>query len=326
MIKPDGNKYWKRIRSVFLIILLAWLPLSSVYANLAANNSTGKKLYMPIEKYLYDENHTRFQLVKTVPGNKMFNWFFLPGGPGVDSNNLMGLIEELKVPGNYWLIDLPGNGTNTQAKEDITSTTFEHWDDFLVQALAKFENPVLVGHSFAGYLPFFCPKLEKILKGLIIIGSASTLQSDIYAQTAKTHSLPDLNPARQRFMKEKTLAALQALYMLEAVYFFAPEYRTEGINKIIKPLQLSIPAEYWWYTGGVNFYNKDIPWVPKSVPTLIMGGSRDYITPLAIFKKDSRFQRKNIKIIEIENAGHFPWLEKPNVVNETFTQFAKTLK
>ena len=51
-----------------------------------------------------------------------------------------------------------------------------------------------------------------------------------------------------------------------------------------------------------------------------------YITPLAIFKKDSRFQRKNIKIIEIENAGPFPWLEKPDLVNESFLQFYKTLK
>lgn len=279
---------------------------------------------MLTEKYLYDKNYTRFHLVKSVPGKKVFNFLFLPGGPGVDSSSLLDLINAMNISGNYWLIDLPGNGTNTQLP-NLSSESFKKWNEFLVEAVSGFENPIIVGHSFSGYLPLFCPKLEKILKGIVIIGSASTLQSDLYAQTAKEHALPSLVNARQLFVKEQSLESLQALYMLEAEYFFTPEYKTKGINTIIKKLKFSIPAEYWWYTEGVNFYNKNITWVPQKVPTLIIGGSRDYITPLAIFENDVRFKRKNIKIQEIKDAGHFPWLEQTSLVSKAIKKFTNDL-
>lgn len=63
-------------------------------------------------KYLYDENYTRYQLVKSQPGKVVFNWLFLPGGPGVDSSCFLDLIKGTHVPGNFWLVDLIFNGNN----------------------------------------------------------------------------------------------------------------------------------------------------------------------------------------------------------------------
>jgi len=67
---------------------------------------------METNNYFYDGNSVRYQLVKTNPGHIVYNWLFVPGGPGVDSNYFLTLIEELDVPGNFWLIDLPANGSN----------------------------------------------------------------------------------------------------------------------------------------------------------------------------------------------------------------------
>ena len=276
------------------------------------------------ETYFYDRNHTRFQLVKSVPGEKMLNWFFLPGGPGVDSDYLLELINNMKMPGNYWLIDLLGNGTNDQYK-NMSPEIFKKWGDFLVEAIGKFENPVLVGHSFGGYLPLFCPQLEGILKGLVILNSTPTLQSDIFSQTASKHQLPSLSEAQALFVEKKTLGTLQALYILEAFYFFAPGDRALGIKRIIKKLQFSIPAEYWWYTQGVQFY-KEITWVPQKTPTLIIGGSYDYITPLSLFEQDARFKRKNIEVLLIKEAGHFPWLEQSDLLNKSLEHFSEKLR
>lgn len=278
---------------------------------------------MRIKKYLYDVNHTRFQLVKSVKGNTIFNWFFLPGGPGVDSSNLFELINDMNFPGNYWLIDLPGNGTNTEFST-ISSETFEQWKNFLVDAISTFDNPILVGHSFGGYLPLFCPELENVLKGLVLIGSTPTLDSEIFAKTAQEHRLPSLTDARKLFIKEKSLESLKALYMLETNYFFSPEYRELGINKIIKKMKFSIPAEYWWYTEGAVFFQKKSIWIPQKIPILIINGSKDYITPPTLFETDARFKRKNIKIFSIKDAGHFPWLEQSSILNDALSQFIKT--
>ena len=112
--------------------------------------------------------------------------------------------------------------------------------------------------------------------------------------------------------------------MMESLYFFAPKDRALGVEQIIKKMKFSLPAEYWWYTQGAQFYTS-ITWIPEKVPTLIIGGSNDYITPLSIFENDSRFKRTNIEIRLIKNAGHFPWLEQTYLLNEALVNFAETL-
>ena len=64
-----------------------------------------------MRSYLYDSNNTRYELYKSSRGAP-FNWMFFPGGPGADSSYFRGLIDILDLPGNVWLIDLPGNGDN----------------------------------------------------------------------------------------------------------------------------------------------------------------------------------------------------------------------
>lgn len=267
------------------------------------------------DTFFYNENQTRFRLVKSVPGENIPDWLFLPGGPGVDSNCFLSLVDKMDAPGNYWLIDLVWNGTNDQSSKP-PSETFEKWNIFLVDSVKYFENPVLVGHSFGGFLPFFCPELEGLLKGLVILNSVPTLSSEIFAQVANEHQMPSLSEAQERFVKEQSLESLQALYLLESVYFFDSKHRSLGIEQVVNKLEFSIPAEYWWYTQGVQFYMKEITWVPQNTPTLIVGGSRDYITPLSIFTSDMRFKRENIEMQLIENAGHFPWIEESQKLNE----------
>ena len=68
----------------------------------------------------------------------------------------------------------------------------------------------------------------------------------------------------------------------------------------------------------MNFSAK---WVPENIPTLIIGASEDCITPITLFENDKRFSRNNIHIEKIQDAGHFPWLEKMEVVKGKFKSF-----
>lgn len=38
------------------------------------------------------------------------NWLFIPGGPGADSTYLAELVSLIDLPGNAYLLDMPGNG------------------------------------------------------------------------------------------------------------------------------------------------------------------------------------------------------------------------
>ncbi len=274
-------------------------------------------------KYLYDENHTRYQLVKSQPGQVMVNWLFLPGGPGVDSSCFLDLIKEMQVPGNFWLVDLIFNGSN-EPYEFTSHSVYESWGEFLLSAVSKFDNPILVGHSFGGYFPLFFPQLENLLKGFVILNSVPTLNSALFSKYAAEHSLPSLSEATARFINTPTREALKELYLLEALYFFAPQNRAKGIEQIVEKLDFCIPTEHWWYTEGAKTYS-EIKWIPEKTPTLIIGGSDDLITPLDIFEQDLRFIRDNIRIMRVPNAGHFPWVEKPDVINEVFASFVRRL-
>ena len=64
-------------------------------------------------RYSYDSDRVRYELYSTND-NKSYSWLFLPGGPGADSSYYHRLIDLLDLPGNVWLIDMPGNGSNVE--------------------------------------------------------------------------------------------------------------------------------------------------------------------------------------------------------------------
>lgn len=101
------------------------------------------------QKYLFDEHHIRYHSVtQNAPGEKTLNWLFIPGGPGCDSSSLLDLAQMLELPGNVWLIDFPGNGSNT---EGISADyDYNEWFNLMIPMVRGFENPVIVGASWGG--------------------------------------------------------------------------------------------------------------------------------------------------------------------------------
>jgi pimeloyl-ACP methyl ester carboxylesterase len=85
-----------------------------------------------------------------------------------------------------------------------------------------------------------------------------------------------------------------------------------------------VPCAYqpavWWLRKIVEIsYNAT--WIPQKVPTLIIGGEFDGITPFEVFKNDTRFDRANIEKAFIKNAGHFPYVEQPDIIKSLFKEF-----
>ncbi len=66
-------------------------------------------------------------------------------------------------------------------------------------------------------------------------------------------------------------------------------------------------------------------WVPDHLPTLILAGDEDMISPVKLFAEERAFQRSNILYQGISRAGHFPWIENPDEVAMAFTRFFRKL-
>lgn len=281
---------------------------------------------MNSNNYFFDDNLTRHQLVKSNPGKTFYNWIFLPGGPGVDSNYLSNLINKLDMDGDYCLLDLPLNGSNLSKSVELdTKEIYRNWGKYIIKAIDDFDNPILVGHSFGGYYPLFFPELEHMLSGFVILNSSPTIpatpkiNTQEFEQLARKNNLPLVSETTESFLKNPTIENITNSYLSLVPYLFPEESIAYGAS-VMKNLLYNVDANYWWVTEGCNKY-AEIKWIPEKIPLLIIGGSHDFLTPLSTFEEDLRFHRSNIEIVNIPNAGHFPWLEQPTLVRDAFFAF-----
>ena len=118
-----------------------------------------------VKSRLWTASRARLQLVHSSEGNNL-DWLFLPGGPGLGSESLLPLLDILKLPGNLWQLDLPGDGSNTTSNN---SDSFSHWPSALIEAVSEFDRVILVAHSTGGMYALSLPELEHLLIGLILL-------------------------------------------------------------------------------------------------------------------------------------------------------------
>ena len=266
------------------------------------------------QNYFYDAHRVRYELYQ-ANGGKSYNWLFLPGGPGADSSYFKSLIDNLTLPGNVWLIDLPGNGSNTS----VGAVNFDMWMDIFPAIVQKFENPILVGHSFGGMFPLLFPELENSLKGFIILNSAPSLWLEEAVAYSKQFTLPDLSKEMQDFTERPSQETFEVALDACMPYYFPPVTLEIG-----RALLTEVPFQYlpavWWQRKAIET-NFSAKWVPLDVPTLIVGAKFDCICPVTLFQNDKRFDRPNIDFLVLEDAGHIPWIENLTAIKNAFDGF-----
>jgi pimeloyl-ACP methyl ester carboxylesterase len=188
--------------------------MSSIFGAIQQPQETCK---MP--NYFYDQDQVRYELCQTNGGDNV-NWLLFPGGPGADSSYLHSLVDELHLPGNVWLIDLPGNGSNINASY---SDDYDLWFEFFPRIVKRFDNPVVVGHSFGGMLPLLYPELEDYLKGCVVLNSSPALWMEEAASYAKQFDLPDLTNDMQAFIQNPNQETFNAALGACMPYYFPKE-------------------------------------------------------------------------------------------------------
>jgi len=266
--------------------------------------------------FLYDENSTRLKLVKSIAGSssKVLNFIFLPGGPGADSSYYMPLLNNMNAAGNYWLVDLIYYGTNDKYQKSIDEAC-SNWPKYIEAVAANFDNVVLISHSAAGYISLCCPNLEKYLKGFVMLHSTPSIKSDSY-------KVNDYKDEIERFISNPTRENLHNFFKKEASLIFNKQNLEKGL-KALEDMQLNLETNHWWYSKGTEAYD-EIKWIPQSVPTLLVTGEDDFVTPGSIFAADKRFDRKNIQMKSIKNVGHFSLIDDPLLIAGTLDEFIQT--
>jgi pimeloyl-ACP methyl ester carboxylesterase len=267
--------------------------------------------YVKESKEIFTKDGVRLKLVKSHI-EKDINLIFVPGGPGIDSSYLTDLANSLNVRGNIWLLDLPDNGSNIRPNTD-----FNKWSDYLLNAIKEFDNVILVGHSFGGTLILSDPRIEKHLNGLILLDSTPELTPEVEIKEREKYNLPNSDRVMGEYLKQPSNYALKNVVLELIDYYFIPSFKEKGINFANQAIYNHHSFD-WAVTNFFPTY--EAKYIPK-IPTLILSGEFDHVLPLYVFTEDQRFKSKNFKTVKIKDAGHFPWVEKPEEVKLRIEEF-----
>lgn len=251
-----------------------------------------------------------------------WNWLFVPGGPGLGSESLLGLVAAVRVPGTTWLVDLPGDGSN-RARAAVGPDPYRRWPGVLLEAAQALDEVVMVGHSTGGMFALSVPELEAHLAGMALVSSAPHAGwRPGFARYAQRNPPPGLAAAAQRYAQHPGDATLRALTLAAAPWSFTPAGSTAG-RALLAGLPYNHAAAAWAAAHFDDTYRAR--WAPGRIPALIVSGAQDRVVDQHLWSAEPAFNAPNIIRRTIERAGHFPWIENPDAVDAAFAELAGRL-
>ena len=269
---------------------------------------------------LWTRSGARLQLRVSRPGSA-YNWVFLPGGPGLGSESLLPLTALLRLPGRLWHLDLPNDGSNVI---DGPDEPFSRWPQALVEAVSALDAVILVAHSTGGMYALATPELEPFLAGLVLMDSApdASWQQD-FRRHSERHAVHGIQELQERYSAHPDARTLREMSMASAACLSVPGGFVKDQYAFLNDLPYNANSHGW---SGQHFDSTyEARWCPQHIPVLILGGRQDYVTPLRLFEQASRFQRRNVTLRAIDDAGHFPWVENPTAVAAAFDDYFREL-
>lgn len=279
-------------------------------------NATCRKPMSAQERYT--ASGVRLRLVREGDASDAFDWLFLPGGPGLGSESLRELAASLDVPGRYWLVDLPGDGSNV-AHTSAKTSPYAAWPHALAEAARLFPRAVFVGHSTGGMYLLSVPELEHVLAGLVLVSSAPDASwRSAFAEMTVRAPLPDVERAMTAYEKDKSPNRLRDLAVASAPWNFGKGSVEKG-RALLANLPYNVAAVEWSEQAFDDTYAAT--WWPEALPVLIISGDDDRIVTQSLWETP-RFQGANVLHRVIEGGAHFPWIERPGDVREAFHDLA----
>lgn len=219
------------------------------------------------------------------------------------------IIEYLKEDFTIYIVDYPGFGNSNFPDKDLT---IYDYTDIIYNWIQNLElnDPILIGHSFGGRIIITLTGYYHYpFKHIVLMDSAgikpkktirSILRNTIYKILKKgSHLLP-------KKYQNKYLAKIFSI-------FASSDYR--NLEENMRPTFRNVIHE------DLRHYLEKI-----KANTLIIWGNKDTSTPI----QDASLMHQKIpdsELIVIDKVGHFPYLERPNLICAIlYEQFKELIK
>jgi len=242
---------------------------------------------------------------------------FLHGHPGQISN----WKYQIKYFKKYYrtiVYDQRGFGASEKPKRVCLDDYLIDLEELLKKLNINIEDTILVGHSFGGLIAQEFAAVHRV-KGIVLIGSLVRLVPDIIDKIV--WYLPAI------FWKKIFFKMNPLTLKLYRDMFFAENVSDEVYEDFIKDNKdyiESLPAYVFRYLKYFKDYDGTLSLQRIKLPTLIIVGQSDKVTPVEYSKEINRLI-PNSRLEIIKDAGHMVIVEKFREVNMLIHDFVNSI-
>ena len=249
------------------------------------------------------------------------------GGLGCDHTYFLPWFEQMADQWTLILYDHRGNGRSRPIEwEGITHDTWAADADAL-RAHLGYETISLLGHSYGGFLgQEYAARYPERLDGLVLLCTAPALDyPDIIQANAEARAkTPDAVAGVEEAFAPDPLARDEdfgnIMKRIGPLYFHNPEEHEEAVNSVMANVQFSAPAWNHCSEHCMPNFNTMAALPNIEVPTLIISGVDDWITPA---EQGQRMHdvMPNSDFVVFERSGHFPYIEEEEAFFQTLREW-----
>ena len=275
------------------------------------------------------------RLTVAVPGGEIFATrrgsgpaaLYLHGGPGIGAEHLMGLVEEVDGLFNGVLPQQRGLSPSTlEGPRDVETHVA---DEIAVLDQLGWERAWLIGHAWGGHLAMHIAVAHpERVTGLILIETLGALPdggSNELVANMVARLTPDERAALDELMAKQAAGEEDPVFMHKVLMTLWPSYSYIHGN-VLPPgslrLEIPIPGERTTMESVAAHFEagtleRGLPTL--DVPVLLIHGAGDPL-PLSA-TTDTAALIRGARVEIVEEAGYFPWLERPGyfrTIIETF--------
>jgi proline iminopeptidase len=230
----------------------------------------------------------------------------LHGGPGFDHSVYKPGMNELADLAQVVFLDQRGQGRSDAG--DPANWTLDRWADDVAAfcRTLRIEKPILLGHSFGGFVAYAtAARHPDLASALVILSSAAYTDRDLTIVRFGELGGPDAAAAAQGLFTRPDDPTMMSTFMEHCLPLYAadPTHMMASLERALVRLETQI--RFFEPGGEFGRFDYRQKLAGCRVPTLIVHGSRDPIIPAETARATAGIFPANVaQLVMIDEAWH----------------------
>lgn len=251
------------------------------------------------------------------------------GGLGCDHSSYLPQFLDIADQWTLILYDHRGNGRSRPIEwEGVSHDTWAADADAL-RAHLGYEKMFLLGHSYGGFLgQEYAARYPERLAGLVLLCTAPALdypeliEANAEARASTSEAIAGVAEAFAPDPLAQDEDFESIMTRIGPLYFHQPDVFADAVNSVMANVKFSAAAWNHCSQHCMPEFNTMGVLPQVNVPTLIMSGADDWITPA---EQGQRMHdvMPNSELVIFEKSGHFPYIEEEELFFRSLRDWLK---